>query len=104
MRARISNQVIYLHKADVPQYKKQGSVVRNTYFWALRSIADRAYRDQEWEYEEQVWLALVRMLTSFAESGYLGYRETALEFSPEASIPQQLRTVSTWQSLESEPF
>ncbi|NJL87011.1 MAG: hypothetical protein HC886_15200 [Leptolyngbyaceae cyanobacterium SM1_1_3] len=99
MRARISNQVIYLHPEDVPQYNKQGSTVRNTYFWALRSIAARAYRGKDWEYEEQVWIALVRMLISFAESGYLGYRETTLEFSPDAEIPAPLRAVSTWGSV-----
>ncbi|WP_346291659.1 hypothetical protein [Sphaerothrix gracilis] len=101
MRARINNQVIYLHQDDVPQYSRQGGVVRNTYFWALRSIADRAYRGKDWEYEEQVWIALVRMLTSFTESGYLGYRETTLEFPPDAEIPAALRTVSTWQSSAS---
>ena len=71
-------------------------MVRNTYFWALRSIADRANLGRAWEYEEGVWLALVRMLTAFAESGYLGYRETILEFPPDAEIPPDIKPISTW--------
>ncbi|MEO1623208.1 MAG: hypothetical protein AAFU53_19520, partial [Cyanobacteria bacterium J06632_3] len=82
MRARIENGVLYLNNEDVPNYKKKGSVVRNSYFWALKSIADRAPFQKEWEFEERVWIALDRMLTSFAESGYLGLRETQLEFEP----------------------
>jgi hypothetical protein len=101
MRVRIENDVIYLHHEDVPEYKKSGSVVRNSYFWALRSIAARAYRQQDWEYESEVWFALQRMLQSFMESGYLGLRETQLEFSPESEIPAVLRPVSTWDSPSS---
>ncbi|NET31790.1 MAG: hypothetical protein F6K19_07280 [Cyanothece sp. SIO1E1] len=97
MRAKIEDQVIYLHKEDVPPYKKGGSVVRNTYFWALRSIAGRALRGKDWEYESVVWLALQRMLLCFSESGYLAYRETLLEFAPEQTIPEILRPVSTWR-------
>lgn len=98
MRAWIDNDVLYLHRDDVPPYKKKGSVVRNTYFWTLRSIAGRANFGQEWEYESEVWLALRRVLLSYAESGYLGLSETILEFPPEqGEIPPVFRLVSTWQ-------
>ncbi|MDJ0704558.1 MAG: hypothetical protein QNJ46_14845 [Leptolyngbyaceae cyanobacterium MO_188.B28] len=99
MRAETKNQVLYIHPDDVPPYKKKGSMVRNTYFWALRSIADRSNLGRAWEFEEGVWLALVRMLTSFAESGYLAYRETILEFPPEAVIPSAIKPISTWCEL-----
>lgn len=110
MRARIENQVVLIHADDVPVYKKQGSVVRNTYFWAMRSIAGRSPREGDWEYESEVWLALQRMLLAFAESGYLGLRETQLEFHPNATIPSILKPVSTWlnweelDALETEPL
>lgn len=97
MRAWIDNDVLYLHPEDVPHYKKGGSVVRNTYFWALRSIAARSPFDKPWEYEAEVWFALQRMLMSFLESGYLPLGETQLEFPAEATIPEVLRSVSTWQ-------
>jgi hypothetical protein len=98
MRAKIENQVLFLHHEDLPEFKKGGSVVRNSYFWALRSIAGRASRYRDWEYEPEVWLALSRMLLSFAESGYLGYRETMLEFpQSQGQIPDLLRDVSTWE-------
>ncbi|MBE9207437.1 hypothetical protein IQ244_13075 [Nostoc sp. LEGE 06077] len=98
MKARIDNQVLFLHHQDLPEFKKGGSVVRNSYFWALRSIAGRASRYKDWEYESEVWFALKRMLLSFAESGYLGYRETLLEFPLEmGEIPDVLRDVSTWE-------
>ncbi|MBE9182605.1 hypothetical protein IQ268_29070 [Oculatella sp. LEGE 06141] len=98
MRVRIDNDVLFLHKDDVPEYKKQGSVVRNTYFWALRAIAGNAPYGQDWEFESEVWLALQRMLLSFAESGYLGLRETVLEFPPDQpDIPPMLRPVATWE-------
>ncbi|MEO0768522.1 MAG: hypothetical protein AAFY72_03680, partial [Cyanobacteria bacterium J06649_4] len=96
MRARIENGVLFIRNEDVPPYKKKGSIVRNSYFWALKSIADRAPFSKEWEFEERVWIALNRMLTSFAESGYLGLRETQLEFAPEDEIPSELRTMATW--------
>lgn len=96
MRARIENQVVFIHADDVPFYKKKGSVVRNTYFWAMRAIAGRSPREGDWEYESEVWLALQRMLLSFAESGYLGLRETQLEFHPDDVIPPTLKPVSTW--------
>jgi len=98
MRARIENMVIFLNKEDVPEFKKGGSVVRNSYFWALRSIAGQASRYRDWEYESEVWLALSRMLLSFSESGYLGLKETILEFPrSQAEIPSVLRSVSTWE-------
>jgi hypothetical protein len=96
MRAKIKDDILYLHAEDVPPYKKAGSVVRNSYFWALRSIAARSVRDRDWEYEVEVWYALARMLSSFMESGYLGLRETQLEFEPDSEIPPLLRSVSTW--------
>ncbi|MFM7367032.1 MAG: hypothetical protein ACKO2Z_04345 [Sphaerospermopsis kisseleviana] len=98
MRARIENNVLFIHHEDVPEFKKGSSVVRNSYFWALRSIAGRARRDKDWEYESEVWLALARMLMSFTESGYLGYRETILEFPlSQGEIPSILRDVGTWE-------
>ncbi|BAZ69248.1 MAG: hypothetical protein KME28_16350 [Pelatocladus maniniholoensis HA4357-MV3] len=97
MRAKIENDVLFLHHEDVPEYKKGGSVVRNSYFWALRSIAGRASRYSDWEYEPEVWFALTRMLLSFTESGYLGVRETVLEFPAGEEIPEVLRDVSTWE-------
>lgn len=100
MRAHIDQDVLYLHQDDVPPYKKSGSVVRNSYFWALRSIADRALFNQDWEFADEVWPALTRMLTSFAESGYLGYGETMLEFAENAEIPAVLKPMATWVSPE----
>ncbi|MBF2036945.1 MAG: hypothetical protein IGR92_16085 [Leptolyngbyaceae cyanobacterium T60_A2020_046] len=96
MRCHVDDPILYLHRDDVPEYKKPGSVVRNSYFWALRSIADDARRFQHWAYDESVWIALGRLLISFAESGYLGDRETLLEFPPDAEIPEPLRGISTW--------
>lgn len=96
MRCHLDLPILLIHKADVPSYKKQGSIVRNSYFWALKSIADTARFDQPWEFDESVWVALGRMLMSFAMSGYLGDRETLLEFPPDAIIPDVLKPVSTW--------
>ncbi|MEB3216472.1 MAG: hypothetical protein VKN72_09595 [Nostocales cyanobacterium 94392] len=97
MKARIENDVIYINHEDIPEYKKGGSVVRNSYFWALRSIAGKAGRYSDWEYESEVWFALSRMLMSFTESGYLGIRETMLEFPQSTDIPQIFRDVATWE-------
>jgi hypothetical protein len=98
MRARIENMVVFLNHEDVPSFKKGGSMVRNSYFWALRSIAGQASRDRDWEYESEVWLALSRMLLSFSESGYLGLKETILEFpQSQGKIPDVLQSVSTWK-------
>ena len=104
MRAKTDNQVLYIHAEDVPPYKKSGSIVRNNYFWALRSIADRANFGKAWEYEAGVWLALVRMLTAFAESGYLAYRETILEFPPKADIPSAIKPIATWGEVSEEAY
>ncbi|BAZ06671.1 hypothetical protein [Calothrix sp. NIES-3974] len=97
MRARIEEDLLIIHHEDLPEYKKGGSVVRNSYFWALRSIAGSAKRHGDWEYEQEVWFALARMLMSFTESGYLGVRETILEFpSSQGEIPEVFRLVATW--------
>jgi hypothetical protein len=96
MRVRLADQILYIHVEDVPTYKKNGSVVRNSYFWALRSIAVQARRGREWEFDAEVWVALQRMLLSFSESGYLGLSETLLEFPSGAEIPRSLKPVATW--------
>jgi hypothetical protein len=98
MKARIDNNLLFIHHEDLPEFKKGGSVVRNSYFWALRSIAGRSKRYSDWEYESEVWFALRRMLLSFTESGYLGIRETILEFPlSQGQIPDILRDVATWE-------
>ena len=98
MRATLKDEIVLLNHEDVPPFKKGGSVVRNSYFWALKSIAGRASRGRVWEYEPEVWLALQRMLLSFSESGYLGLSETMLEFPADTEeIPAVLRPVATWQ-------
>ena len=97
MKARIEDDLLYINQEDLPEYKKGGSVVRNSYFWALRSIAGKAGRYGDWEYESEVWFALGRMLMSFTESGYLGVRETILEFPQSTQIPQVFRDVGTWE-------
>lgn len=102
MRARIDPPILYLHQDDVPHYKKSGSVVRNSFFWALKSIADRASFNHDWEFADEVWPALTRMLTSFAEAGYLGYCETILEFDEGEAIPAVLKPMATWAAPEEE--
>ncbi len=99
MRARIDDDLLYLHARDVPPFKRSGSQVRNNYFWALRSIAGHARPEHDWEFEPEIWPALVRMLGSFMASGYLGLRETQLEFAADAEIPPLLRPVATWADL-----
>lgn len=102
MRVRLEPDLLIVAQEDLPQFKKGGSVVRNNYFWALRAIAGYAPRYGDWEYEAEVWLALKRILLAFQESGYLGLSETQLEFAPETTeIPEVLRSVSTWQTIES---
>lgn len=88
--------MLILHHEDIPRYKRQGSVVRNSFFWALRSIAGRSDFEKDWEFEAEIWPALARMLLSFSESGYLGLAETTLEFDAEEAgpIPALLRSVS----------
>ncbi|MEM9772187.1 MAG: hypothetical protein ACFCA4_02930 [Cyanophyceae cyanobacterium] len=95
MRARIKDDMLYIAAEDVPVFKKGGPVVRNSYFWALKSICDFAPREKDWEFERCVWVALSRMLISFADSGYLRLSETLLEFEPGQSIPDELRSCST---------
>lgn len=97
MRARLDQDLIIIDSDDLPKFKKGGSVVRNSYFWAMRAIAGHAPRHGDWEYEAEVWLALKRVLLAFQESGYLGLRETQLEFPSDFyDIPPLLKSVSTW--------
>lgn len=97
MRTRLDDELVIITSDDLPQFKKGGSVVRNNYFWALRAIAGHAPRYGDWEYETEVWLALQRVLLAFQESGYLGLRETQLEFPTDFyDIPPVLKSVSTW--------
>lgn len=95
MRAKIANEVLFIQYEDLPKYKKDGSIVRNSFFWALRSIAAVHRKDRDWEYEAEVWYALRRMLTSFGESRYLKLQEVILEFPDGTAIPDVLRGVST---------
>lgn len=95
MHARIEDDMLYLHADHVPPFKKGGSVVRNSYFWAMKSIGDFTPRSGDWEFDRSVWVALARMLTAFAASGYLGLSETQLEFEPGEPIPDELRSCST---------
>lgn len=97
MRSHIKDDILFIHHDDLPDYKKQGSVVRNTYFWALKAIAAHAPYERDWEFDAEVWVALQRLLLSFTESGYLGLRETLLEFPVDSDIPAALRTVATWE-------
>lgn len=96
MRAFFQDNILFLHREDVPRYKKGGSVVRNSYFWALKSIACYAPREGDWEFDPEVWVALGRMLLSFSQAGYLGYSETCLEISEEFPIPAELRSVASY--------
>lgn len=96
MRVRFEEGILFIVNEDLPPYKKGGSVVRNSYFWALKSIACFTSRSKDWEYDPEVWIALSRMLLSFTESGYLGERETSLEFPEDTPIPLELRSVSTY--------
>lgn len=96
MQVRLQKDILYINYDDLPPYKKGGSVVRNSYFWALKSISCFAPRNKDWEYDREVWIALARMLISFTESGYLGDRETCLEFDENTPIPEELRSVSSY--------
>jgi hypothetical protein len=96
MKVSLKDDILFIHHDDLPPYKKGGSVVRNSYFWALKSIACHAGRGSDWEFDAEVWVALCRLLLSFQQSGYLGDWETTLEFPPDTPIPQSLRPVSTW--------
>lgn len=96
MKAYLKDEILVIDQEDLPPYKKGGSVVRNSYFWALKSIACYARKECNWEFDQVVWVALSRILLSFSESGYLGYSETILEFPLDTPIPDALRSVSTW--------
>lgn len=96
MRVRLKDDILFIDREDLPNYKKGGSIVRNSYFWALKSIACHAAKERDWEFDREVWLALSRMLLSFAQSGYLNTSETLLEFASDTEIPHDLRLVSTW--------
>jgi hypothetical protein len=96
MKAYLQEDIIAIDKEDLPAYKKGGSIVRNSYFWALKAISCHAPRSDNWEFDREVWIALSRILLSFAQSGYLGYSETLLEFTPEQPIPECLQLVSTF--------
>ena len=96
MRVSLQDDILSIDREDLPEYKKGGSVVRNSYFWALKAIACYTSRTKNWEYDREVWIALSRMLMSFTESGYLGDRETSLEFPEDTPIPPELRSVSSY--------
>lgn len=96
MRVRLQDNILLINQEDLPEYKKGGSMVRNSYFWALKSIACFTSRNKDWEYDREVWVALERMLISFTESGYLGARETTLEFPQDTPIPEELRSISSY--------
>ena len=96
MKVHLQDDILAISYEDLPQYKKGGSIVRNSYFWALKSISCYSSRGRDWEYDRDVWVALSRMLLAFAESGYLGDLETILEFDETIQIPDQLRSISTW--------
>lgn len=100
MKVYLNQGILYISVEDVPPYKKGGSVVRNSYFWALKSIACLAPREKDWEFDEVVWVALARLLTTFTQSGYLGLSETILEFPYEEPIPDLLRAVATQGSAK----
>jgi hypothetical protein len=95
MKVILKDDLIAIDRADLPEYKKGGSVVRNSYFWALKSISCYSGRNCDWEFDREVWVALARMLLLFARSGYLGYSETILEFPDDLPIPEVLRSVAT---------
>jgi len=95
MKAWVKDNILYLSKQDLPPYKKGGSIVRNNFYWALKSIACYANSSSDWEFDSEVWIALGRMLLFFTASGYLGYSETILEFGEDSIIPEELRSVST---------
>lgn len=95
MKAYIEDEILYINHEDLPNYKKGGSLVRNNFFWALKSISCYSPKGADWEFDLDVWVALKRMLLFFTNSGYLGYSETILEFNDDLFIPEVLRPVST---------
>ena len=94
MKAWIKDNILFISQSDIPNYKKGGSIVRNNYFWALKSISSYSHIGKDWEFDDEVWVALRRMLLFFTESGYLGYLETNLEFPEDSFIPEILRDCS----------
>ncbi|MEA5536092.1 hypothetical protein [Crocosphaera sp. XPORK-15E] len=96
MRVYLKDDILFINQEDLPPYKKGGSMVRNSYFWALKSISCYARKGCDWEFDQAVWVALCRMLLSFAQSGYLGDSEVMLEFDQDTPIPPSLRSISTW--------
>jgi hypothetical protein len=96
MKVILKDDLIVIDRDDLPEYKKGGSVVRNSYFWALKSISCYSGRNCNWEFDREVWVALTRMLLLFAQSGYLGHSETVLEFPDNMPIPDILRSISTY--------
>jgi hypothetical protein len=96
MKARVREDILYIDSGSLPIYKKGGPVVRNSFFWALKSIACRARKGEDWEFDAEVWVALSRILLCFAASGYLGHSETILEFSTDDPIPDPLRSAATY--------
>lgn len=95
MRVSLKDDILVINNEDLPGYKKGGSIVRNSYFWALKSISCYSAKGCDWEFDREVWIALARMLLTFTQSGYLGSSETSLEFSDDTQIPEELRSVST---------
>jgi hypothetical protein len=99
MKASLDDEILSIDREDLPNYKKGGSIVRNSYFWALKSISCYAPKYGNWEFDRSVWIALARMLSAFSQSGYLGDKEIILEFPVDTPIPEDLRSVSTWSDL-----
>jgi hypothetical protein len=95
MKVYLKENILCIKNEDLPPYKKGGSIVRNSYFWALKSISCHSRKGADWEFDEVVWVALSRVLVSFTTSGYLKFSETILEFDPDSLIPDSLRSVST---------
>lgn len=93
MKAQIRDQILYINYQDIPNYQKGGSIVRNNYFWALKSISCHSPRGSDWEFDSDVWIALARMLIFFTDSGYLRYEETSLQLPENSDIPDVLRQV-----------
>ncbi len=50
MKVTLEEDILAIAYEDLPKYKKGGSIVRNSYFWALKSIACYSSRGQDWEY------------------------------------------------------
>jgi hypothetical protein len=94
VKVHFKDNIIAITAEDLPIYKKTGSIVRNNFFWALKSISCHAPKGQDWEFDPDVWVALVRLLIFFGQSGYLATSETILEFESEEVIPEVLSSVA----------